>query len=77
MNTTTTGGTRALKIEGMSCGHCVSRVVRALGGVEGVRVVDVAVGRGSVVADDASLRAAVEALGELGYRAVEVDGKGG
>ena len=33
-----------LNIEGMSCGHCVSRVRRALQGVAGVEVTSVDVG---------------------------------
>lgn len=31
----------AIKIEGMSCGHCVMRVKKAIEGLEGVKKVDV------------------------------------
>jgi copper chaperone len=30
-----------IKVEGMSCGHCVMRVKKAIEGVEGVRKADV------------------------------------
>ena len=57
-----------LKVEGMSCNHCVSAVTRALGSVPGVdRVVEVNLERGEAViegtADVAQLVAAVEKEG--------------
>ena len=33
-----------LTIEGMSCGHCVSAVKRALSGIEGMQECEVAIG---------------------------------
>ena len=33
-----------IKIDGMSCGHCVARVQKALSGLEGVEVTKVEVG---------------------------------
>jgi len=38
-------------IEGMSCGHCVARVRRALEGIEGVQVGAVEVGSAEVEID--------------------------
>ena len=60
-----------LKVEGMSCNHCVNAVSRALEAVAGVdRVVEVSLDRGEAViegnADIAQLLAAIE--GE-GYKA--------
>lgn len=45
--------TQHLIIEGMSCGHCVAAVERALSRTEGVEVKDVHVGEANVVVDDA------------------------
>jgi copper chaperone CopZ len=60
-----------LHIEGMSCGHCVSAVNRALGALPGVRIEEVRIGRADVsydesVTDPSQLEAAVT---EAGYRA--------
>ena len=60
-----------LKVEGMSCNHCVNAVTRVLGAVPGVdRVVEVNLERGEAViegsADVAQLVAAVE---EEGFKA--------
>jgi copper chaperone len=61
-----------LKIEGMSCGHCVRAVRDALGEVSDVTVVEVEVGRAVVETGDAVRRdALVAALAEAGYRVVE------
>ena len=46
-----------LKIEGMSCGHCVSAVDRALRSVDGVNVEQVAVGSATVSYDPATTSA--------------------
>jgi len=59
----------ALKVEGMTCGHCSAAVKRALEAVAGVQSVDVSLaqGRAEVMgeADPAILLAAVA---EEGYR---------
>lgn len=62
-----------LRVEGMSCGHCVGRVTQALRGVRGVRAVTVSLERKEAVVtvdpgsvDRAELVRAVEAAG---YRA--------
>ncbi len=41
-----------LKIDGMSCQHCVMSVKKAIDGVEGVNTSDVALGTAKVVYDD-------------------------
>jgi copper chaperone len=59
-----------LHIEGMSCGHCVNAVSRALSAVHGVRVDAIQIGRADVSYDESTtdpsqLEAAVA---EAGYR---------
>jgi copper chaperone len=63
--------TYVLKINGMSCDHCVRRVTRALGAVPGVSVKDVVVGRAQIETsgDPAVLAHAVDALTAAGYPA--------
>lgn len=41
-----------LKIDGMSCGHCVSAVMKALESVDGVTVEQVSVGSATVSFDE-------------------------
>lgn len=58
-----------LDIGGMSCGHCVGAVTRALEGVEGVRVEEVRVGSAAVAYDPATVSVAriAQAVAEEGY----------
>lgn len=72
----TTGATTALRVEGMTCDHCVRAVTEELSAVDGVEVVDIElhVGGASIVrissdgtADDDRLAAAVD---EAGYTLV-------
>ena len=60
-----------MKIEGMSCGHCVSRVTKALQNTPGVTVKDVQVGKATVDHDgtQASVDAIVQSLDRAGYDA--------
>jgi copper chaperone len=60
-----------LRIEGMSCGHCLNTVNRALAAVPGVAVESVRIGRAEVQYDDraTSLDALEKAVAEAGYRA--------
>ena len=44
--------TTTLKIDGMSCGHCVKAVTMALQELPGVQVRDVTVGQAVIDADD-------------------------
>jgi copper chaperone len=60
-----------MRIEGMSCGHCVSRVTKALENTPGVTVKDVQVGTATVDYDgtQASVDAIVQSLDRAGYDA--------
>ena len=54
-----------MKIDGMTCGHCVSQVTKALKEVEGVKVEQVSVGSATVsfdpsVASEEKISQAVE-----------------
>ena len=66
--------TTVLKIQGMSCGHCVKSVTAALERVEGVTsaAVDLSAGRAVVEHDEsAAPRALVAAVMDEGYTAEE------
>lgn len=57
-----------LNISGMSCGHCVARVTKALSSVDGVDVKDVKIGSATVSYDPgatstAQIAAAVDDVG--------------
>lgn len=60
-----------LKIDGMTCGHCVKAVTQALNEVPGVeRVVEVSLERGSAqVEGHADTSKLIEAIEEEGYEA--------
>jgi copper chaperone len=60
-----------LEIDGMSCGHCVAGVRRALDALDGVQVADVEVGSASVAYDPGLIDAAgiTKAVEEAGYAA--------
>ena len=60
-----------LKIDGMSCGHCVSAVRSALEGVEGVTVERVEIGSAALRYDPERARpeAIVGAVADEGYSA--------
>ena len=60
-----------LYIDGMSCGHCLNAVNRALSAVPGVEIESVQMGRAEVRYDEsATSPAALEAaVSEAGYRA--------
>jgi copper chaperone CopZ len=64
---TDTARPETLAIEGMTCGHCVASVERALGAVPGVTVLSVEIGRAeadvAAGTDRAALVAAVEDAG--------------
>lgn len=74
MNTTTPNVQSAtLSIDGMSCGHCVQAVTKALSAVPGVKVRSVAVGSAVIeTADGWATGRAVNALDEAGYPAKAV-----
>jgi copper chaperone CopZ len=60
-----------LHIEGMSCGHCLNAVTRALSAIPGVRIDAVRIGRADVSYDDttATTTDLETAVSEAGYRA--------
>lgn len=60
-----------LKIEGMSCQHCVMSVQKALSAVDGVESSDVSVGSATVVYDDARSNrdVIITAIRKAGYTA--------
>jgi copper chaperone len=67
--------TAVLKVEGMSCGHCVAAVKRALESVAGVRSAEVDLGGGQAVVEYEEGRttpgALVGAVMDEGYKAEE------
>lgn len=60
-----------LEITGMSCGHCVASVRRALGHLDGIEVRDVTVGSALVAYDPARAHAEAiaDAVRDEGYEA--------
>lgn len=62
-----------LDVKGMSCGHCVRAVEKALQEVDGVRVKSVVIGAASVEIDPsrASVGDVIDAVSDAGYEAEE------
>ena len=60
-----------LHIEGMSCGHCLNAVNRALAELPGVEIESVQIGRAEVRYDEQTIspEALEAAVSEAGYRA--------
>ena len=60
-----------LHIEGMSCGHCLNAVKRALAELPGVEIESVRIGRADLRYDETTLEPArIEAaVADAGYRA--------
>ncbi|HEY9505710.1 MAG TPA: cation transporter [Gemmatimonadales bacterium] len=60
-----------LHIEGMSCGHCLNAVNRALSSVPGVRIDAVRIGRADVSYDETTTAPSEleTAVADAGYRA--------
>lgn len=63
-----------LHIEGMSCGHCLSAVTRALRSIPGVEIESVQIGRADLRYDEGTTTpSALEAaVTEAGYRATAI-----
>lgn len=61
----------SLSISGMSCGHCVSRVTKALSGLEGVRVEHVEIGSARLSYDPAKVTGGriAQAVDDIGFDA--------
>ena len=62
--------TQELKIEGMSCNHCIMAVKKELGKLESVKVEDVQIGSAKVQYDEnkVSEKELSEAIEEAGYK---------
>ncbi len=64
---------RTIKVEGMSCDHCVMAVTRALEGIEGVKNVKVNLKKGQATFDEAApvdLKTIKERVEDAGYKVV-------
>lgn len=62
-----------LHIEGMSCGHCLNAVRRALADIEGTTIRTVQIGRAEVDAE-VPAEVLVSAIEAAGYRAMATPG---
>ncbi|MFL5562707.1 MAG: cation transporter [Gemmatimonadaceae bacterium] len=62
-----------MKIDGMSCGHCVAAVDKALQKLDGVKVEGVAIGKATVSYDPSKVSedAIADAVADEGYAVVE------
>ncbi len=65
---------KVLKVEGMSCNHCVMAVKNALGELDGVQNVDVELASGNVTVtgealNDDAMKAAID---DAGYEVVSI-----
>ena len=60
------------ELSGMTCGHCVSSVTKALQGIDGVQVEKVAINRVTVGVDSGrtSSQAIAKRLSDVGYPVV-------
>ncbi|MEJ2360982.1 MAG: cation transporter [Gammaproteobacteria bacterium] len=59
-----------LKVNGMTCGHCVAAVTKALENIPGVDKADVSLEKGqAIVSGEADSQAMVAAVKEEGYEA--------
>ena len=67
--------TQELKIEGMSCGHCVMSVKKELGKVPGIVVDDVQIGTAKVHYDESKVTEQVlaRAIDDAGYKLVSMN----
>jgi len=66
---------KILKVEGMSCNHCVMAVKRALTGLDGVGTVEVDLENGKVTVVGEALKddAMKEAIDDAGYEVVSIE----
>jgi len=64
--------TQELKIEGMSCMHCIMSVKKELGKLGGVVVEDVQIGKAKIQYDEASVSRQMleKTIDEAGYKLV-------
>ncbi len=59
-----------IKIEGMSCEHCVMRVKKALDGIAGITEANVTIGSASIKYDESKVKMEdiYSAVGKAGYK---------
>ncbi|MCX8027006.1 MAG: heavy-metal-associated domain-containing protein [Thermodesulfovibrionales bacterium] len=64
---------KTIKIEGMSCQHCVKRVKNALEVIKGIKSLDVSIGEATLQFDDSLVDETVikNAILNAGYKVVE------
>ena len=64
--------TQELKIEGMSCGHCVMSVKKELGKLDSVVVEDVQIGKAKIHFDESKITAKLlaDTIDGAGYKLV-------
>ena len=67
--------TKELKIEGMSCGHCVMSVKKELSKLSNMKVEDVQIGSARVQVDEAAVtdEQLTKAIENAGYRLVKAN----
>lgn len=65
----------AITISGMSCGHCLNAVSRAVDSVSGVEVKSVRIGRADLrVLDDLTVARVKAAIEDAGYKVEDIVG---
>lgn len=66
---------KKLKIEGMSCGHCVMSVKNELNSVKGLKVKEVKIGSAIVELEDFDISADTlkHAVEEAGYKIISIN----
>lgn len=64
-----------LNIAGMSCGHCVMSVKKALGKIPGIVVDDVQIGKAKIQYDETTVteQELARAIDDAGYKLVSVN----
>jgi copper chaperone len=64
--------TQELTIQGMSCGHCVMHVKKALGGLSGLQTENVEIGKARVTFDETKVtrESIAKAIEEAGYKLI-------
>jgi len=67
--------TQELKIEGMSCGHCVMSVKKELSKLAGVEVEDVQIGKAKIQYDETKIsnQMIADTIDKAGYKLVGVN----
>lgn len=65
---------KIINIEGMSCNHCLAHVKEALGGINGVSVLDVSLdNKNAIVETEVENKILINAIEEEGYDVTSVE----